>query len=74
MRSVDQAIEIDRSLLLDSQEIFVIREGALQLIDVTPIHFNENTVILQGVSDGELILAKPIPGAQKNMPVKVIAP
>ena len=74
VRAVDQAIEIDRSLLLDSQEIFVVREGVLQLIAVTPIHFNENTVIVQGVADGELILAKPLPGAQKNMPVKVIAP
>jgi membrane fusion protein (multidrug efflux system) len=51
-----------------------VREGVLQLIAVTPIHFNENTVIVQGVTDGELILAKPLPGAQKNMPVKVIAP
>jgi hypothetical protein len=52
----------------------VIRDGALQLIEVAPIHFNENTVIIQGVLDGEQMLAKPLPGAQKNMPVKVIAP
>jgi membrane fusion protein, multidrug efflux system len=74
VRSVEDAVEIDRSLLLDSQEIFVIRDGALQLIKVTPIHFNENTVIVQGVLDGEQMLAKPLPGAQKNMPVTVIAP
>ena len=72
VRSVEDAVEIDRSLLLDSQEIFVIRDGALQLIEVTPIHFNENTVIVQGVLDGEQMLA--LPGAQINMPVKVIAP
>lgn len=74
VNSVDDAIEIDRSLLLDSKEIFVIRNGALDLISVHPVHYNESSVILQGVKAGEIVLAKPLPGAQKNMPVNVIAP
>jgi len=74
VQSVEQAVEVDRSLLLDSNELFVIRDGILDLITVTPVHFNENTVIVQGVEEGEVLLDKPLPGAQKNMPVKVIAP
>ena len=74
VQSVEQAVEVGRSLLLDSNELFVIRDGILDLITVTPVHFNENTVIVQGVEEGEVLLDKPLPGAQKNMPVKVIAP
>jgi len=74
VQSVEQAVEVDRSLLLDSNELFVIRDGILDLITVTPVHFNENTVIVQGVEEGEVLLDKPLPEAQKNMPVKVIAP
>lgn len=74
VQSVEQAIEVDRSLLLDSNELFVIRDGVLDLVSVNPVHFNENTVIVQGVSEGEVLLDKPLPGAQKNMPVQVIAP
>lgn len=74
VQSIEQAVEVDRSLLLDSNELFVIRDGVLDLVSVNPVHFNENTVIVQGVSEGEMLLAKPLPGAQKNMPVQVIAP
>ena len=72
METIDNVIEIDRSLILDSQEIFVVREGLLALVPVQVIHYTENTAIVGGVADGEKVLSKTLPGAFKAQPVKII--
>jgi multidrug efflux pump subunit AcrA (membrane-fusion protein) len=68
--TVKNAIEIDRNLLLESQQIFTINDGVLDAVDVKPIYFSETKVVLQGVPDGTVILKKPIPGAYMGMLVK----
>ena len=50
------AIEVERSLLQEGRQIFVVKEGVLNLIDVTPIHFSKTKVVLRGVPDGTVIL------------------
>lgn len=68
--TVENAIEIDRNLLLESQEIFTINDGVLDAVDVKPVYFSETKVVLHGVPDGTVILKKPIPGAYMGMLVK----
>jgi multidrug efflux pump subunit AcrA (membrane-fusion protein) len=68
--TVENAIEIDRNLLLESQEIFTINDGVLDAVDVKPVYFSETKVVLKGVPDGTVILKKPIPGAYMGMLVK----
>lgn len=72
MQTISNAIEIDRSLILDSQEIFVVRDEKLELLPVKVIHYTDNTAVIQGVLDGELYLSKSLPGAFKNQPVKIL--
>lgn len=67
---VENAIEIDRNLLLDSQEIFVIKDSLLDVISVKPAHFSNEKVVLKNVPDGTIILRKPVPGAYAGMLVK----
>lgn len=67
---VDNAIEIDRNLLLDSQEIYVVKDSLLDVISAKPIHFSETKVILKDVPNGTIILRKPVPGAYAGMRVK----
>lgn len=67
---VENAIEIDRSLLLESQEIYVIRDSLLNVIPVKPVHFSDKTVVLKDVPNGTVILKKPVPGAYAGMQVK----
>ncbi|WP_047247330.1 efflux RND transporter periplasmic adaptor subunit [Maribacter thermophilus] len=67
----ENAIEIDRSLLLEGNKIFVVRDSVLDLIDVRPVYFSEKSVVLKNVPDGEVILSKPLVGAYKGMAVKV---
>ncbi|MBU2995423.1 efflux RND transporter periplasmic adaptor subunit [Cellulophaga baltica] len=68
----ENAIEVDRGLLSEANQIFVIRDSILDVVDVTPIYFSDKTVILKGVPEGETIVAKPIVGAYAGMLVKKI--
>ena len=64
------AIEIDRSLLLENNQIFVVRDSILDLMDVNPVFFTDKTVVLKNVPDGQVIVAKPMTGAYAGMLVR----
>jgi multidrug efflux pump subunit AcrA (membrane-fusion protein) len=64
------AIEIDRNLLLDSQQIFVVKDSLLDVIDVKPVYFSDTKVVLKNVPNGTIILKKTVAGAYAGMLVK----
>lgn len=64
------AIEVNRSLLLESEQVYIIRDSILDLIDVKPVYFSETKVVLKNIPDGTIILSKPVPGAYAGMLVK----
>ncbi|KAA5826265.1 HlyD family efflux transporter periplasmic adaptor subunit [Algibacter amylolyticus] len=64
------AIEIDRNLLLETQQIYVVKDTLLDVIDVKPIYFSDTKVVLKNVPNGTVILKKPVPGAYAGMLVK----
>ncbi|QRM89313.1 HlyD family efflux transporter periplasmic adaptor subunit [Lacinutrix sp. WUR7] len=64
------AIEIDRNLLLESQQIFVVKDSLLDVIDVKPVYFSDTKVVLKEVPNGTIILKKSVPGAYTGMLVK----
>lgn len=67
------AIEIDRSLLLEDNSIYIVKDSVLDKVDVTPIFFSETKVVLKGVPDGTVIIAKPVIGAYTGMLVKPLS-
>ena len=64
------AIEINRSLMLDGEQVFVVRDSILDIIDVKPVYFSDTKVVLKDIPNGTVILSKPIPGAYAGMLVK----
>ena len=64
------AIEIDRNLLLESQQIYVVKDSLLDVIDVKPVYFSDTKVVLKNVPNGTIILKKAVPGAYAGMLVK----
>lgn len=64
------AIEIDRNLLLENNQIFVVRDSILDRIVVRPVYFSDKKVVLKDVPDGISILTKPVVGAFEGMLVK----
>lgn len=67
------AIEIDRSLLLPNNQIFVVKDSLLNAIPVNPVFFTDTKVVLKNVPDGALILTRPVQGAYAGMLVKVLS-
>jgi len=65
------AIEIDRSLLLEGDKIFVVRDTILDIINVKPVYFSDKTVVLKEVPNGTVIMSKPLLGAYTGMAVKI---
>lgn len=68
---IDHAIEVDRSLLQNKNQLFVVKEGALAMETVTPVHFTDQKVIVQGIADGTILIDKPILGAYPGMLVEL---
>lgn len=66
----ENAIEISRSLLLEDNKIFVVKDSILDLIDVKPVYFSETSVVLKDVPNGTVIISKPVVGAYAGMLVK----
>ena len=70
-KKVENAIEVDRSLLLADNKIFVIQDAVLNVIDVLPVYFSDKTVVLKNVPNGTVIMSKPLIGAYTGMAVKI---
>lgn len=69
----ENAIEVDRSLLLEGNRIFVVRDSVLDIIDVDPVFFSDKRVVLKNVPEGVTIMSKPLIGAYTGMAVKIYA-
>jgi len=69
-QKIDNAVELDRGLLQDGDQIFVIQDSTLQLKSVQPVHFSNTTVVLKGIEDGTVIISKSVPGAYEGLLVK----
>lgn len=69
-KTEENAIEIDRNLLLEGDEIFVVRDSVLDVISVNPVYFSNKTVVLKNVPNGTTIMSKPLIGAYTGMAVK----
>ena len=67
----NDAIEIDRKLLLENNQIFVVRDSILDLIDVKPVYFSDRKVVLKEIPDGTTIITQPVVGAYAGMLVKI---
>jgi len=71
-KTVDNAVSIDRSLVNDNNEIFVVKDTILNTLKVKPIYFSDKKAVVKGIPDGELMLAKQVSGAYSGMLVKVV--
>ena len=71
---VPESMEIARSLLVDESKVYVVQDSTLQLVDVEPVFFNQNTVVVRGLEDGQVIITRAVPGAYAGIEVKRYQP
>ena len=67
-----EAVELSRKLLLENNQLFIVRDSVLDIATVTPVYFKEKTVVIKGLNDGTTILARPVPGAYAGMSVTIL--
>ena len=67
----ENAIEIDRSLVNDRNEIFTVNDSVLKSIQVNPVYFSDKRAVIKGVPDGAVILSRQVSGAYNGMRVNI---
>lgn len=66
----EDAYEINRNLVLEGGQIFIVRDSILDVINVNPVYFSDTKAVVKNIPDGTVILSKPVPGAYAGMQVK----
>jgi len=70
-RAETDAFEIDIKLLIENDKLFAVKDSSLYLLQITPVFYNDKTVVVKGLGNGTKLLSKPIPGAFQGMKVKI---
>lgn len=70
-KSEKNAYEIHRKLLVNNNSVYIVNDTILSLVEVTPVYFKDQSVVIKGLVDGSKTLSKMIPGAFDGMVVKV---
>jgi len=65
--------EMPRKLLVNNESVYTVKEDSiLDLVKVNPVYFKDKSVVIKGLNDGTVVLAKSVPGAYPGMAVKII--
>lgn len=70
-KSEKDAYEIDRTLLVNDKQVYMVNDTVLKLIDVNPVYFDAHHAVIKGIPEKTVILSQMVPGAYDGMPVKI---
>jgi membrane fusion protein (multidrug efflux system) len=71
-KSESDAIEISRKLLVDNRAVYTVKnDSILSLVDVKPVYFGAEIVVIKGLKNNDKILTQTLPGAFDGMIVKI---
>jgi|TARA_R110002049_G_scaffold33555_7_gene110617 RND family efflux transporter MFP subunit len=68
---MDNAYELSRSVIFDKDQVFVVKDSILVQKTIEPIYYNDKTVVVRGLEDGEQTLSKLPTGAYPGMKVSI---
>lgn len=72
VKSVANAVEISRKLLIDNKGVYTVKnDSILSLITVDPVYFSAKKVVVKGLKNNDKILTQTLPGAFDGMIVKM---
>ena len=69
IQEIENALEINRSLLVNQNNLFVVKDSILTLLPINILHKGEKNVIVNGLIDGMLMVDRSIPNAYQGMKV-----
>ena len=68
-RMIDDAMEIPRNAVFNSNEVFVVRDGRLERERLQIVKVNERTLIFRGLNEGDLLVVQPLINVQEGVEV-----
>jgi multidrug efflux pump subunit AcrA (membrane-fusion protein) len=69
-QTIQDAVEINRSLLKNNNQIFVVKDSVLAYKTVNPVYYYEQKAIVKGLEDGDVIMTSNLSSAYPEMLVK----
>ena len=69
-QTIENAVEINRSLLKNDNQIFIVKDSILAYKTVQPVYFYEQKAIVKGLNDGDVIMTSNLSSAYPQMLVK----
>lgn len=66
------AYKMLRRLMVNESQIFAVENDKLKLIDVTPVYYSAEHVVLKDIPEGTLVLSRRLPGAYSGQMVKTM--
>ncbi|WP_405611169.1 efflux RND transporter periplasmic adaptor subunit [Polaribacter sp. Asnod1-A03] len=71
-KSETDAVEVSRKLLVDDKAIYTVKnDSILSLVNVNPVYFSDENVVIKGLENNQKILTQVLPGAFDGMIVKI---
>lgn len=70
VKSIEDAFEVSRKLLIDDTKLYIVKDSLLHLQTIKPVFFNEKTIVVKGLENGQKLVKEPISGAYEGMVVK----
>jgi len=71
-QKITAAMEIPRSAVFNSNEVFLVIDGKLKKQEIDIIKVNETTLIFSGLPEGQKIVTEPLINAKENSPVAIV--
>ncbi len=67
----ENAFIIARELLVDQSKVYVVRDNILALVEVDPVYYYQDKVVIKGLKDDTQLISAPVPGAYAGMEVEI---
>lgn len=71
-QSIEDAMEISRTAVFNSNEVFVVVEGRLVKREINVIKTSESTLIFNGLDNGQLLVTQPLINVLEGTPVSIM--
>ena len=68
-KQYENAYLISRKLLVNNKSVYIVQDDVLDLVPVNTLHFNDDSVVISGLTEGQTMLSRSIPGAYPGMKV-----
>lgn len=65
--TIEDAFQLNRSLINNSSEVFVVKDSVLALKKVKPLHYEGNLAIVKGLENGDVIMTSNLSSAYSGM-------